>query len=395
MPIHEFRNEAKRHLQNVLVSFKAKNKVVTRNKNRIKLKGKENYFEQIVLTPRGQLHKETVYGKKHHYKTKKEKIGTSFDADKISHVANKKFRDALFKRLSEFDGDPKKAFGGKNSPSKNPVYTDAEKTLPLPEKVKLVYLKYFYTIRKDISPDLKIEKVVDEGIKRILKNRLQEYNGDAKKAFSDLDKKPIWLNKEEDISIRRVTISGVANAEPLHYKKDHFGDFITDEDGNKQPIDYVSTGNNHHVAIYIDENGELHDNVISFFEAVERVKQGLPVIDKTYNSNLGWKFIFSMKQNEYFIFPDDNFYPDDYNLFKTQNYHIISPNLFRSQKFSKVTYGNSSVRDYVFRHHLETQIIDNKKTKNITYKVIKSLPYLENIVKVRINHLGKIVNVGE
>jgi len=33
--------------------------------------------------------------------------------------------------------------------------------------------------------------------------------------------------------------------------------------------------------------------------------------------------------------------------------------------------------------------------KDITFKNIKSLQYLENVVKVRINHLGKIVQVGE
>src|SRR5690606_39426646 len=45
-----------------------------------------------------------------------------------------------------------------------------------------------------------------------------------------------------------------------HYKKDHFGNDILDENGNKIPADFVSTGNNHHVAIYkepeFDKNGQ-------------------------------------------------------------------------------------------------------------------------------------------
>ena len=40
MPLDEFRAEAKKHLENTLVSFKAKNKVTTRNKNKTKRKGK-------------------------------------------------------------------------------------------------------------------------------------------------------------------------------------------------------------------------------------------------------------------------------------------------------------------------------------------------------------------
>ena len=58
-------------------------------------------------------------------------------------------------------------------------------------------------------------------------------------------------------------------------------------------------------------------------------------------------------------------------------------------------YGNSAVRDYVFRHHLETAIEDKKELKDVTYKSIKSLPYFENIIKVRINHIGQIIKVGE
>ena len=58
---------------------------------------------------------------------------------------------------------------------------------------------------------------------------------------------------------------------------------ILDENGQKIAVDFVSTGNNHHVAIYEDENGNLQEKVVSFYEAVERVNQNLPVIDKEYN----------------------------------------------------------------------------------------------------------------
>jgi len=65
------------------------------------------------------------------------------------------------------------------------------------------------------------------------------------------------------------------------------------------------------------------------------------------------------------------------------------------QKFSKIIYGNSAVRDYVFRHHLETSVDDKKELKDIAYKSIKSLPAFEKIIKVRINHIGQIVKIGE
>ena len=316
LPVPNFRQIAKGHLENVLVSHKAKNKVVTKNKNKTKsAKGEKT---KIELTPRGQLHKETVYGR----------------------IKNEKGQ-------------------------------------------------YDYTIRKDVSPDLKLDKVIDQAVKTALENRLKEFGNDPKKAFVDLDKNPIWLNKAKGISVKRVTISGVRNAEALHYKKDHKGNAILDEQGNPIPADFVSTGNNHHVAIYRDEKGNLRENVVSFFEAVTRVNQSFPIIDKTYNQELGWQFLFTMKQNEYFVFPNEQtgFNPNEIDLLDPQNKRIISPNLFRVQKLA--------TKNYMFRHHLETNVEENKSLRKVAWELLQTPAKLESIVKVRINHIGNIVSVGE
>ncbi|MET3115688.1 CRISPR-associated endonuclease Csn1 [Pedobacter sp. CG_S7] len=390
-PMPHFREEAKKQLESILISYKAKNKVVTNNKNTTKLKGGSN--QKVQLTPRGQLHKETVYGKLQQYVTKEEKIGTNFTKEYISKVAKKQYREALLARLVENDNNTKKAFIGKNALAKKPIYLNAEKTKALPEKVKTVWFEDNYSIRKDITHEIKIDKIIDIGLRTILKNRLEEYGNDPKKAFVNLDENPIWQNKEKGIAIKRVTISGVSNAQALHTKKDHLGNEVLDNNGKPIPVDFVSTGNNHHVAIYKDEKGNLQDEVISFFDAVTRNNLGLSIINK--NHEMGWTFLFTMKQNEYFIFPSFEFNPKDIDLHNPVNKGLISKNLFRVQSLSKVEYGNISVRDYVFRHHLETTINNTKELKGITYKSIKSLPYFEDIIKVRINNLGKIVQVGE
>ena len=415
-PIPNFRQIAKVHLENILISHKAKNKVVTKNKNKTKAKRGEKI--KIELTPRGQLHKETVYGKYHYYVSKDEKVGVKFDLETIEKVANPIYKKALQQRLEESGNDSKKAFTGKNALNKTPLYVRLEQNIKVPEVVKLVWLEADYSIRKDINPDnfkdeKLIDKIIDKGIREIMKNRLKEFGGDAKKAFSDLDKNPIWLNETKGISIKRVSISGVKNAEPLHYKKDHFGNEILDDKGNKIPVDFVSTGNNHHVAVYrspvlnkngelvLEENGtpkyELQENVVSFFEAVERVNQGLPIIDKAYNQHLGWEFLFTMKQNEMFVFPNEEtgFKPTEIDLLDPRNKKEISPNLFRVQTLSIVKYGNNTIRDFKFRHHLESTLTDIKELQGITFQQIKSLSPLQNIIKVRINHLGDIVGVGE
>jgi CRISPR-associated endonuclease Csn1 len=391
LPIPNFRHIAKEHLENVLVSHKAKNKVVTKNKNITKSETGEKV--KIELTPRGQLHKETVYGKYRYYESKVEKVSINFDLETILKVANPKFKKLLLERFSENGNDPQKAFSGKNALSKKPIYLNSAKTEVLPEKIKLVWLEENYSIRKDITPEnfkdeKSIEKIIDTRAKIVLLDRLKEFGSDPKKAFTDLDKNPIWLNESKEISIKRVTISGVKNANSLHFKKDNLGNEILDKEGNKIPTDFVSTGNNHHVAIYRDEKGGLQEKVVSFFEALERINQGLDVIDKSFNTHLGWQFQFTLKQNEYFVFPNDklDFNPIELDLLKPENAKLISPNLFRVQKFT--------IRDYFFRHHLETNVEDNSKLKGITWKR-EGLIGINNIVKVRLNHLGAIIKVGE
>ena len=398
-PIPNFRTQARVQLENVLISFKAKNKVVTKNKNKIKLKGKDNYEEQVTLTPRGQLHKETVYGKIKTIKVSEEKIDGKMTVQKANLVCNPIFKDLLLNRLAQFDNDAKKAFTGKNALDKNPIYLDKAKTVLFPEKVKIQTFEDDYTIRKDINPDLKLDKIIDEGVKKILEARLKAYNNDPKKAFVDLDKNPIWLNEAKGIAIKKVTISGVKNAEALHSKKDHLGNLILDKDGKEQAVDFVSTGNNHHVAIYRDEQGNLQEQIVSLFEAVARVNAGLPIIDKNPKNEMGeslnWTFLFTMKQNEYFVFPDKDFDPKEIDLLDAKNAKEISKRLFRVQSMTIQKYGNATIREFKFRHHLETNVQDKKELVGITYKQIKSLEPLEKIVKVRINHLGKIVHVGE
>ena len=388
MPLNDFRSEAKKHLEDILVSIKAKNKVMTKNPNKTKCaKGKTK--TTLQLTPRGQLHNETIYGRIRQYATKEERVGSAFNAEKIATVANKRLREALAARLRQFNGDPKKAFTGQNSLEKKPIYLDAAHTVCVPPKVKTVTLEPTYTLRKEVNKDLNVEKIIDPHIRRILKERLKEYNNNAKEAFSNLEENPIWLNKERGIAIKRVTISGVSNAIALHDKHDHHGKKLLDSEGRPMPTDFVSTSNNHHVAIFRDAEGNLQEHIVSFFEATMRASQHLPVIERDYNKELGWQFLFTMKQNEYFVFPNEKtgFNPNETDLLDPKNYAEISRNLFRVQKLA--------TKDYWFRHHLETTTNTTKELSNLIWRRVTALNKLNGIVKVRVNHIGQIVAVGE
>lgn len=387
MPLNEFRAEAKNHLESILVSIKAKNKVVTKNIN--KGKTKDGHQQKVQLTPRGALHNETVYGKIRNYEAEYRKVDGKFTEEVILRVSNQKCREALLKRLAEFNNDPKKAFTGKNSLEKNPIWLNADHSHAVPLKVKLYKIVDVFTIKKAVDKDLKLDKVIDDKVRTILQQRLDEFGGDAAKAFTNLDENPIWLNKEKGIAIKRVKIRGIANGEPIRVKRDIKGNIIKDENGNPIPNDFVNTGNNHHVAVFRDQEGKLHEQVVSFYEATTRAILGYPIVDRLYRRSEGWEFLFSMKQNEYFVFPNEKtgFKPQEIDLLNANNWSIISPNLYRVQKFT--------TGDYVFRHHLETNVESENVLRDITWKRIRSIQDLEWIVKVRLNHLGEIVAVGE
>ncbi|MEN8805770.1 MAG: type II CRISPR RNA-guided endonuclease Cas9 [Wenyingzhuangia sp.] len=383
LPMPNFRTEAKLHLEKILISFKSKNKVVTNNINIIKIK--KGTLKKVQLTPRGKLHKETIYGHSKKEIVQKEKIGSSFTLDKIHTITQPKYRAAVLKRMAEYQNDPKLAFGGKNTLRKNPIVLDDGTKMPI-----MVTTKSFqdlYTIRKGIGPDLKIEKVIDPKIRKLLYKRIEEHNGDRKAALSNLETEPIWLNETKGIAIKKVTMSGVSQVEALHTKKDHRGKVILDANKNTQPVDFVSTGNNHHVAIYRDPEGKLQEQIVSMFEANARVNQNEPVVNKNFNKEIGWEFLFTLKQNEMFVFPNEEFDPNEYDLLDEKNHYKISPHLFRVQKLS--------TKNYFFRHHLETTVELKKELKNITYKPQLGLLGIKGIVKVRTNHLGNIVQVGE
>ena len=381
-PIENFRVEAKKQIESILISFKNKNKVVTKNINKSKLKGKDNFNRKVQLTPRGQLHKETVYGKSKREMDKPIKLNKNVSLDKLKWIVNPSLQMLITNHLYKYDNNPKIAFDSKTI-KKDPIIY---KGIPIKE---VFCFEEIYTIRKVISPDnfkteKDLNKIIDKKTREVLKSRLAEFNNKPKEAFSNLDKNPIWLNKEKGISIKRVTITGVANAEPLHYKKDHFGNDILDNKGNKKVADFVSTGNNHHVAIYKDGKGKLQEKIVSFYEAVARVNENLPIIDKEYNKGLGWEFLFTMKQNEMFVFPSEDFNIDEIDLLNNENYTLISPHLFRVQKLG--------TKDYTFRHHLETTVTSNI---NFTFKRIRNCDALKMLVKIRTNHLGEIVQLGE
>jgi CRISPR-associated endonuclease Csn1 len=233
---------------------------------------------------------------------------------------------------------------------------------------------------------------------------LNKFNGKPKEAFKDIQRGDRVIKWYEDEGLPKPIKSvrcytGLSAVVPV--KKD--------ENGNN--IGFVKPGNNHHIAIYTDSEGKKYEHVCTFWHAVERKKFGFPVIIK--NTNEVWDKIqqkpegtypeefleklpspnltleLSMLQNEMFVL---GMAPEEFSDCMVKNdVKAISNKLYRLQKLTIKP--SSGQIDIVFRHHLETQIIDdiNSKMSKRFYN-IQSLGVLFSLnpIKLKIDCIGNI-----
>lgn len=240
-----------------------------------------------------------------------------------------------------------------------------------------------------------LDSVVDKRIREILRERLEQFNGKPEKAFAEP------LRDHQGNIIRSVRCRTGLNATvPLRYNEQN------------KPIAFVKPANNHHVAIYEDENGKLQEHIVTFWHAVERKKFGIPTIVKNpaevwdnitdrmseafqnlLPESALWKFRFSMQQNEMFILGmEEELYND---AMQKNDYATLSRYLYRVQKLAH--------NNYCFRHHLETTVDDkyNGIKNELLSKQMKKLIIIQsfgallekNPHKVQISITGKITEI--
>ena len=207
-----------------------------------------------------------------------------------------------------------------------------------------------FTVKYPLDhPSMKPENIVDPTIRALVQKRVAERGKDA-------FKEPLYSAEGMEIkSVRCYTSLSENGVVPVKY----------DEAG--KPIGYAKKGNNHHIAIYQDKDGQYQEMVVSFWDAVERKRYGVPVVitnphevwDSLLNKDLpqeflaklpndNWQFVLSMQENEMFVLGMEN---DEFNdAIERQDYAALNKHLYRVQKISH--------REYTFRYHTETKVDD-------------------------------------
>ena len=364
-PIDNITEYVKGKVAEILISHKQNKKVFSTKKNSINIKGVVK--TQVTGVPRGPLHEESIYGRIKWYYW--QELNSAFsDYESISDPFAK---ELVMARLAQNDWDCKKAFH--RNYKKDPIYLDEAQAKPL---LKVQMFRYVKKYTLDINFDAKkVPDIVDKKAREKVRERLEMFNNEHKIAFKNLEENPIWLDDACTIAIKSVRLF-VAPGKMRALRKDKEG----------KAIDFVASGSNHHLAIYENEEGRFSE-IVPFWVAVERKKQGSALIDKTPKD--GSRFVGSYQINDMYVFDLD---PKEIDFNDPKNAALISKYLYRVQKLSKKNTGSI---DIVFRHHLATQLKDTAVEKEIREFInVQSLGGLTGI-KVIVNKLGKIVKVGE
>jgi CRISPR-associated endonuclease Csn1 len=131
------------------------------------------------------------------------------------------------------------------------------------------------------------EHICDAAIKDAVLKRLDEYDGDPKKAFTE----PLYLSQKDgnQTPIRRIRVWKNSNT----MRKIRGNIWV--ETGAK--------GANHHIEIfeYIEgkNKGKRGFDVVTTFDAVKRIKEGKPIIKRNHGQET--KFLYSLSINEMFM----------------------------------------------------------------------------------------------
>lgn len=234
-----------------------------------------------------------------------------------------------------------------------------------------------------------VDYVVDLALRKRLKELLAQHGGKEKEAFAG----DVYLDEAGTQGpIRSVRcFTGLDRAKMKAVKYDEQG----------EAVGFVSPRNNHHLAIYRTPKGKLVESIVTFWDAVDRARYGIPLVithprevmeqvlqrEDIPESVLSllpssdWMFVESIQRGEMVLVGLSD--EEIRQAVEAQDYCKLSEHLYRVQKIAT---GN-----YMVRYHLETDTDMNRSGRIPKLYQLSLTSYEEkNVRKVRVDLLGRI-----
>ncbi len=232
-------------------------------------------------------------------------------------------------------------------------------------------------------------EVVDPRLRKLIAEYNQEITSKVKAKGA-----PLYLDAAEMQEVRSVRCyvakPSLAKAIPIRF----------DECG--RAITFVQSGNNHHLALYRTPKGKLVGSIVTFWDAVDRARYGIPLvithprevmeqvlqrgdIPEQVLSLLppsDWVFVDSLQQDEMVIIGLSD--EELQRALEAQDYRKLSEHLYRVQKLS--------AGKYFIRYHLDTDVDEDNRSGRIPkfYQLSLDAYKKNNVRKVRVDLLGRI-----
>lgn len=329
MPWDSFRDDAENTVNQILVSHKRVNNTITVRTHKTEKNGV--IYKNQGVAARGQLHDKTFYGKNQRcledeYVYRVSINNLSFT--QLTSIIDIKIRTIIIDGVSEKLEDEEVLFF---------------KKMCLKEK------KLDKNLQKSIKQ--KVEKILKESV-FFMPNEGKRYKRLRKEEPLNFDRRPVPIMKVRIIKTLR--------------KAERVNDEI------KQFVDPQS---NHHVLIYQDENGNMKEDVVTFWTVVERKRNGLSAYQLPSD---GKEIVTTLHINDMFLLGLHN---EDINWEKP-NVETLRKHLYKIQTLSEMY--------YEFR--LSPNATQIKDTNSDFFRRISSFNgwKMFNPIKVKISVSGKI-----
>ena len=217
-----------------------------------------------------------------------------------------------------------------------------------------------------------VDAIADEEVRLTVEKAIKDSGGYENKIpegvfFVEIPRKP------------KVFMPNHKGGDPVPIRKVRMRETMNNAAGMYEEKQWVNPRNNHHAIVYEDEGGTLGQEVISFWEVVERVNQG----DRMFQPPEGTKWM-TLQINDMFLLDLPRDLRD--GIEEPRNRNVLSAHLYRVQKI----FGSRKKFEYTFRKHTAVRSDEGVGRNGVRIHSLKTGWKKYQPIKVKVDILGNI-----